>query len=138
MDKTMTTAHNHRALLNLLCRLPPFCRRFVDWIDTKKGFSGAIGVWSVGAILHAFCGIATSGITAGKWLVGFEEARKIIGTVDDIGLVTSVSVTLFIFARFVLALGEAGNFRLQSRPRRSFFRRKNALFPRAFSTPAPR
>jgi ACS family hexuronate transporter-like MFS transporter len=47
-----------------------FAGRFVDWIDTKKGFLWAIGVWSVGAILHAFCGIATSGITAGKCLSG--------------------------------------------------------------------
>ena len=49
-----------------------FAGRFVDWIDTKKGFLWAIGIWSAGAVLHAFCGIATSGIVAGKWLVGFE------------------------------------------------------------------
>ena len=107
-----------------------FAGRFVDWIDTKKGFLWAIGVWSAGAVLHAFCGIATSGITAGKWLVGFEEARRIIGTVDDIGLVTSVSVTLFIFARFVLALGEAGNFPAAIKTTAEFFPKKD----RAFST----
>jgi len=46
-----------------------FAGRFVDWLDTKKGFLCAIGVWSLGAVLHAFCGIATSGIVAGDWLV---------------------------------------------------------------------
>ena len=52
-----------------------FAGRFVDWMDTKKGFLWAIGVWSFGAVLHAFCGIATSGIVAGEWFVGFEGAR---------------------------------------------------------------
>ncbi|MGB3924353.1 MAG: MFS transporter, partial [Bacteroidales bacterium] len=107
-----------------------FAGRFVDWIDTKKGFLWAIGIWSAGAVLHAFCGIATSGIVAGKWLVGFEEARRIISTVDDIGMVTSVSVTLFIFARFVLALGEAGNFPAAIKTTAEFFPKKD----RAFST----
>ncbi len=107
-----------------------FAGRFVDWIDTKKGFLWAIGVWSAGAMLHAFCGIATSGITAGKWMVGFEEARRIIATVDDIGMVTTVSVTLFIFARFVLALGEAGNFPAAIKTTAEFFPKKD----RAFST----
>lgn len=107
-----------------------FAGRFVDWIDTKKGFLWAIGVWSAGAVIHAFCGIATSGITAGKWFVGFEEVRQLIGTVDDIGMVTSVSVTLFIFARFVLALGEAGNFPAAIKTTAEFFPKKD----RAFST----
>jgi len=107
-----------------------FAGRFVDWIDTKKGFLWAIGIWSTGAVLHAFCGIATSGITAGRWLVGFEEARKIIGTVNDVGVITTVSVTLFIFARFVLALGESGNFPAAIKTTAEYFPKKD----RAFST----
>jgi ACS family hexuronate transporter-like MFS transporter len=107
-----------------------FAGRFVDWIDTKKGFIWAISVWSAGAVLHAFCGIATSGITTGHWLVGFEKAREWIGTVGDIGLVGSVSVTLFIFARFVLALGESGNFPAAIKTTAEFFPKKD----RAFST----
>ncbi len=107
-----------------------FAGRFVDWIDTKKGFLWAIGIWSAGAVLHAFCGIATSGIIAGKWFVGFEEARNIIGKVDDVGMITIVSVTLFIFARFVLALGEAGNFPAAIKTTAEYFPKKD----RAFST----
>lgn len=87
-----------------------FAGRFIDWMDTKKGFLWAIGIWSIGAVLHAFCGIATSGIIAGEWFVSFEGARHVIERVDDVALVINVSVTLFIFARFVLAVGEAGNF----------------------------
>jgi ACS family hexuronate transporter-like MFS transporter len=105
-----------------------FAGRFVDWMDTKKGFLWAIGVWSVGAVLHAFCGIATSGIVAGKWLVGFEGAKHAIGAVGDIGLVASVSVTLFIFARFVLALGEAGNFPAAIKATAEFFPKKDRAF----------
>lgn len=105
-----------------------FAGRFIDWIDTKKGFLWAIGIWSAGAVLHAFCGIATSGILTGKWLVGFEEARQIISTVDNIGRVTVVSVTLFIFARFVLALGEAGNFPAANKANAEFFPKKDRAF----------
>jgi ACS family hexuronate transporter-like MFS transporter len=107
-----------------------FAGRFVDWMDTKKGFLWAIGVWSVGAVLHAFCGIATSGFITGNWFVGFEGAKDIIGTVDDIGMVVNVSVTLFIFARFILALGESGNFPASIKATAEYFPKKD----RAFST----
>ena len=64
-----------------------FAGRFVDIMDTKKGFLWAIGIWSVGACLHAFAGIATAGYITGEWFVGFEEAKEIISTVEDTGLV---------------------------------------------------
>lgn len=107
-----------------------FAGRFVDWMDTKKGFLWAIGVWSVGAVLHAFCGIATSGILTGSWLVGFEGAKTIIGTIDNVSKVVTVSVTLFIFARLVLAIGEAGNFPAAIKATAEYFPKKD----RAFST----
>jgi ACS family hexuronate transporter-like MFS transporter len=107
-----------------------FAGRFVDIMDTKKGFLWAIGVWSVGACLHAFAGIATSGYITGEWFVGFAEAKEIIGTINDTGLVISISVTLFIFARFVLALGEAGNFPAAIKTTAEYFPKKD----RAFST----
>lgn len=107
-----------------------FAGKFVDWMDTKKGYLWAIGVWSFGAILHAFCGIATSGIVAGEWLVGFEGAKDAISHVNDFSRVTFVSVTLFMFARFVLAVGEAGNFPAAIKATAEFFPKKD----RAFST----
>lgn len=107
-----------------------FAGRLVDWLDTKKGFLWAIGVWSFGAVIHAFCGIATSGFLTGKWLVGFEQAKEIIGTVDNTSMVITVSVTLFIFARFVLAVGEAGNFPAAIKATAEYFPKKD----RAFST----
>lgn len=116
------------SLLYAICML--FAGRFVDWMDTKKGYLWAIGVWSLGACIHAFCGIATSGITTGQWLVGFEGAREAIGTVENIGRVINVSVVLFIIARFVLALGEAGNFPAAIKATAEYFPKKD----RAFST----
>ncbi|MFT3870214.1 MAG: MFS transporter [Nibricoccus sp.] len=107
-----------------------FAGRFVDWMDTKKGFLWAIGIWSIGACLHAYCGIATSGILAGEWFVGFEQARHIIGGVDNVARIASVSVALFIFARFVLAVGEAGNFPAAIKATAEYFPKKD----RAFST----
>ena len=107
-----------------------FAGRFVDWMDTKKGFLWAIGIWSIGACLHAFCGIATSGIITGNWFVGFDGAKEIIGTVNDTAMVINVSVTLFIFARFVLALGEAGNFPAAIKATAEYFPKKD----RALST----
>jgi ACS family hexuronate transporter-like MFS transporter len=102
-----------------------FAGRFVDWLDTKKGFLWAIGVWSVGAVLHAFCGIATSGILTGQWAVGFEGAKQAIATVDNTALILSTSVSLFIFARFVLALGEAGNFPAAIKATAEYFPKKD-------------
>ena len=109
-----------------LCML--LAGRFVDWLDTKKGFLWAIGIWSVGACIHAFCGIATSGIVAGQWMVGFEGAREAIATVGDVGKVINVSVMLFIFARLVLALGEAGNFPAAIKATAEYFPKKDRGF----------
>jgi len=116
------------SILYAVCML--FAGKFVDWLDTKKGFLWAIGIWSVGACLHAFCGIATSGILAGEWWVNFAEAKEIISHLDNGAQIVSVSVILFIFARFVLALGEAGNFPAAIKATAEYFPKKD----RAFST----
>ncbi len=107
-----------------------FAGKFVDWMDTKKGFLWSIGIWSVGAVLHAFCGIATSGIVAGEWAVNFEGAKETLATVGDVGRIATVSVSLFIFARLVLAIGEAGNFPAAIKTTAEYFPKKD----RAFST----
>ncbi|WP_121357750.1 MFS transporter [Flavisolibacter nicotianae] len=99
--------------------------RFIDWMDTKKGFLWAIGIWSVGACLHAFCGIGTAGILTGKWWVGFDGAKTAIQTVDNTAMIISASVGLFIFARFVLALGEAGNFPAAIKATAEYFPKKD-------------
>lgn len=111
-----------------------FAGRFVDWMDTKKGFLWAIGIWSVGACIHALCGIATSGLVVGEWFVGFTGARENIAQYitagGKIGLVATTSMVLFIFARLVLAIGEAGNFPAAIKATAEYFPKKD----RAFST----
>ncbi|MGC4129152.1 MAG: MFS transporter [Bergeyella sp.] len=102
-----------------------FAGRFVDWLDTKKGFLWAIGIWSAGAVLHAFCGIAASGILTGNWFVNFDEAKELIKTVDNFALVGSTSVMLFVLARFVLAVGESGNFPAAIKTTAEYFPKKD-------------
>lgn len=107
-----------------------FAGKIIDWMDTKKGFFWFIFIWSLGACLHAYCGIATAGVLKGTWFVGFEEAKNIIGTVGDTARIASISVTLFIIARVVLAIGEAGNFPASIKATAEYFPKKD----RAFST----
>jgi ACS family hexuronate transporter-like MFS transporter len=120
------------SIIYAVCML--FAGRLIEWLDTRKGYLWAIGIWSIGACLHAFCGIATSGILTGNWLVGFDGAREAIATYGDTvgnwAQVTSISVTLFISARLVLALGEAGNFPAAIKATAEYFPKKD----RAFST----
>lgn len=107
-----------------------FAGRFVDWLDTKKGFLWSIGIWSLGACLHAFCGIATAGAITGTWVMSFEGAKELIATVGDTAKIINISVSLFIFSRIVLAIGEAGNFPAAIKATAEYFPKKD----RAFST----
>jgi len=88
--------------------------RFIDKLGTKKGYLWAIAIWSVGAILHAFCGMITSGVLAGEWLVSFGQAKEIIAGIEDVTKVVNISVTVFIFARIILALGEGSWGRVET------------------------
>ena len=69
--------------------------RVIDRIGTKLGFALALALWSVAAVAHAW---ATS--------IGSIFAPLFAA----VGLVYSASVTGFIVVRFLLGLGEAGNF----------------------------
>ena len=105
-----------------------FAGKFIDWMDTKKGFLWAIGVWSFGAVLHAFCGLLTSGIVAGEWTMSFLGAREAITTVGNVSMVVTVSVTLFVFARLILAIGEAGNFPAAIKATAEYFPKKDRAY----------
>ena len=50
-----------------------FVGKFVDKIGTRKGYLWTIGIWSLGACLHTFCGLATAGISTGTWTLSFEQ-----------------------------------------------------------------
>ena len=89
-----------------------FAGKFVDWMGTKKGYLIAIGVWSAGACLHAFCGEVTNLIIA-------KNAMLTIST---------VSVYLFLLCRGILALGESGNFPAAIKVTAEYFPKKDRAF----------
>ena len=102
-----------------------FAGKFVDWMGTKKGYLWAIGVWSVGACIHAGCGWATMKIE------GFDsiEAMGAVEAGSAAALaVASVSVWLFLAARAILALGEAGNFPAAIKTTAEYFPKKDRAF----------
>ncbi|WP_281763698.1 MFS transporter [Neptunitalea lumnitzerae] len=97
----------------------------IDWLGTKKGFLWAIGIWSLGACLHAFSGIFTAGYITGEWVFSFSGAKEIIEGIGEVGTVVSISVTFFIFSRLVLAFGEAGNFPAAIKTTAEYFPKKD-------------
>jgi ACS family hexuronate transporter-like MFS transporter len=73
--------------------------RMMDRWGTKKGFAVSIAVWSLAAMAHAWAvpiGVAGAALLA--WFGIVSEATAF------------VSVLGFIIVRFILGLGEAGNF----------------------------
>ena len=96
--------------------------RFVDWMGTKKGFLWAIGVWSLGACMHAGCGWLTMRI---EGLESMEALRAVeVGSAAAVG-VSTVSVWLFLVCRAILALGEGGNFPASIKTTAEYFPKKD-------------
>ena len=94
-------------------------------MGTKKGYLWAIGVWSFGACLHAVCGYATE-----LW-VGLESSDALIAVETGSAMaltIATVSVYFFIAARFVLALGEAGNFPAAIKVTAEYFPKKDRAY----------
>lgn len=69
--------------------------RLMDRLGTKIGFALAIVIWSVAAILHAEAPVFGPAAAAVLGLLGLTYAGSVAG---------------FMVARFLLGLGEAGNF----------------------------
>ena len=111
------------SIIYAVCML--FAGKFVDWIGTKKGYLWAIGIWSVGACLHAVCGWMTCKIE------GFADvaAMQTIETGSAAALaIASTSVWLFVAARAVLAIGESGNFPAAIKTTAEYFPKKDRAF----------
>ncbi|HVG39999.1 MAG TPA: MFS transporter, partial [Chitinophagaceae bacterium] len=81
---------------------------------TKKGYTWAIIIWSVGAIIHALAVPIGEGITT------------ILGWIGIAGV--SVSVAGFMFARAVLGFGESGNFPAAIKATAEYFPKKERSF----------
>ena len=100
------------SLFYAICML--FAGKFVDWMGTKKGYLWAIGIWSFGACIHALCGWGTT------------QILEIVGNTTL--AVSTVSVWLFLAARGILALGEAGNFPAAIKTTAEYFPKKDRAF----------
>lgn len=102
-----------------------FAGKFVDWMGTKKGYLWAILIWSLGAVLHAFCGMFTEG-----WMGGdFSSKESLIGATGDAAImISTISMYAFLFCRCVLALGEAGNFPAAIKVTAEYFPKKDRAF----------
>ena len=109
-----------------------FAGRTVDYLGIKRGYSWAIALWSLGACLHAFCGIATSGIVLDSWTLTFAGAREHIEVARNAGTammgISTVSMWLFLIARCILATGEAGNFPCANKTISVYFPQKDRAF----------
>lgn len=102
-----------------------FTGKFIDWMGTKKGYLWAIGIWSLGACMHAGCGWATiqiGGIDSTATLKAIEAGSTLAMTI------ATISVWLFLTCRAILALGEAGNFPAAIKVTAEYFPKKDRAF----------
>ena len=101
-----------------------FAGRFVDKVGTKRGYAWSIAVWSLGAGIHALCGIVTEQITG----LPDAAALRMAQGADIVGQIAMISVTAFIICRCVLAIGEAGNFPAAIKATAEYFPKKDRAF----------
>ena len=91
-----------------------FAGRIIDKLGTKRGYSWAIIIWSLAAIIHA------AAIPIG------ETMSVVFGWLGITGF--SISVMGFMFSRVILAFGEAGNFPAAIKATAEYFPKKERSF----------
>ncbi len=102
-----------------------FAGKFIDWMGTKKGYIWAIVIWSVGACLHAACGVATMSLSG----IDNIEALRAVEKGSELALtVSTISVWLFLGCRIILATGEAGNFPAAIKVTAEYFPKKDRAY----------
>src|SRR5574344_1540809 len=73
--------------------------KFIDWMGTKKGYFTAIGVWSLGACLHALCGVATEGVYSTELMSAFGttslKASQALSASGDLMLAVATTSMFF-------------------------------------------
>src|SRR5687767_8554378 len=91
-----------------------FAGRIIDKLGTKSGFSWAIIIWSIGAVIHALAIPIGEGLSAVLGWIGIAAIP--------------VSVLGFMFARAVLGFGESGNFPAAIKATAEYFPKKERSF----------
>ena len=91
-----------------------FAGRIVDKMGTKKGFTWAIIIWSIAAILHAFA-----------IPIGGALEVNVNTTLGWLGITAlPISVIGFMFARLLLGIGESANFPAAIKATAEYFPKK--------------
>jgi len=90
-----------------------FAGRFIDRLGTKRGFTWAIIIWSLAAIMHA---------------LAIEVGDAFSGIFSALGLVIPVSILGFMLSRALLAIGESGNFPAAIKATAEYFPKKERSF----------
>ncbi|MEP7238283.1 MAG: MFS transporter [Ferruginibacter sp.] len=90
-----------------------FAGRLIDRLGTKRGFTLAIVVWSLAAIMHAY---------------SIEIGSAFTGVFSTIGLIIPASVLGFMISRTFLAFGESGNFPAAIKATAEYFPKKERSF----------
>ena len=91
-----------------------FAGRVIDKLGTKKGYTWAIIIWSIGAIIHALAVPIGQGTIA---ILGWTGLALL-----------PISVVGFMVSRMVLAIGEAGNFPAAIKATAEYFPKKERSF----------
>jgi ACS family hexuronate transporter-like MFS transporter len=91
-----------------------FAGRIIDGLGTKKGYTFAILIWSLGAMLHA------AALPLGNY---FNTIAGFLGITAF-----SASIVGFMIGRIVLAIGEAGNFPAAIKATAEYFPKKERSF----------
>lgn len=100
-----------------------FAGRFMDWIGTRKGYLWAIAIWSLGACMHALCGLAT------MWHLNLGATEEMFQATGALALaISTTSAYFFIICRVVLGIGEAGNFPAAIKVTAEYFPKKDRAF----------
>jgi ACS family hexuronate transporter-like MFS transporter len=90
-----------------------FAGRFVDFTGSKVGYAWVLGIWSLGAILHAFVAQIGGGISA---------------MLSSLSISVPITIAGFMFARLVLGLGESGSFPCAIKATAEWFPKKERSF----------
>jgi MFS transporter, ACS family, hexuronate transporter len=90
-----------------------FAGRFVDRVGTKWGYALALTLWTIGSTIHAW----------GEFI-----GQAVSPLFSMLGIVLPVSVLGFMVSRFILAIGEAGNFPAAIKATAEWFPKKERSF----------
>lgn len=106
-----------------------FAGDMISRLGIKKGYAWAMAIWSLGAVMHAFCGIVTCGLLTETWVFSFDCAKEVMHDMGVAGLpITTMTVNLFIVCRCVLAFGQSGNFPASITVTAEYFPKKDRAF----------